>query len=366
MRSGIEADLASHRAAYFQIEICSVLLAEAVAPFVAAAMMKHSTWLPILVSPAFMLIGCSLVLLIPETLDTTQRDQVVSSTPPTPSARAQQNASQTIEPSSRLRASFASALRLLKIGDVALLLPGASLMIPAATVTMAIALRYMPIRFGWTLAQAGMVLGLRTGFNVLVLLVLVPVLGEVVMRIRGGGDGGDRDLVLARISAVSLVIGQAIFAAAPDAPTALLGLALLTLGAGAPSLCRAALTRIVGRQSVGRVFGLLAVCEMLGYLTYGVGLEALFQFGLQHGMGPDGTVVPGGQVFLSSIFFIAALTYLWSGGLIWFVKLKGRPVGMERLHSEDSGGQSLQEERVLADGRATRTCPSLENATTTI
>lgn len=83
---------------------------------------------------------------------------------------------------------------------------------------MSITLRCIPLRFGWTLTQAGVVLGLVTGFNVLVILVFLPMMGHMLSK----GNERSRDLILARISAILLVAGQTIFAVPPSITVALL------------------------------------------------------------------------------------------------------------------------------------------------
>ncbi|KAL1867715.1 hypothetical protein Daus18300_006271 [Diaporthe australafricana] len=367
----IVADVAPEgkRASYFQFEICAVLLAEAIAPFVASAMMSYSVWLPILVSPAIMSLGGLLVCLIPETIETRQRlfdnirRKVTPNIPTGPSLSYGVYSSSpeaSADPSrwSRFRKSTSSTVHMLNSCDILALIPAASLTIPVATVTIGIMLRYIPIRFSWTLEQTGMVLGVRTGLNILVLLIFLPVLSNSLLSRQ---DDRDRDMVLARISALLLVAGQAVFACAPNVATACAGLVVLTLGTGLPSLCRAVLTRLVERDSVGRLFGVLAACEMAGFLCCGVGFGAVFQAGIGHGLGPGGE--PHSNGWLSLVFYVATVVYVLCASLLWLVrKAFGRDDGdAVSLHSTSSTDSSLYEARILADGRVARKHSSLEN-----
>lgn len=354
-------------------------------------MMAHFVWLPILVSPAIMTLGGILICLLPETLDTRHdefgntRRKVTPSIPraPTFTDRVHKHTPEAITTPprwSRLRESLGSTTRLLKSRDILALAPSASLTIPVATVTMGITLRYIPIRFGWSLEQTGMVLGVRTGLNILVLLIFLPLLGNSLLSRQ---DDRDRDMVLARISALLLVAGQLVLACAPDPATACAGLAVLTLGTGLPSLCRAVLTRLVDRGEVGRLFGVLAVFEMVGFLCCGVGLGAVFQAGLARGLGPgaadgDGDGAAGGgnpapprgrEGWLALVFYVAAVVYVVCASLLWLVrKVFGRDDdgggGGGDAASVCSGASSvslLHEARILADGRVTRKHSSLEN-----
>ncbi|KAG8168610.1 hypothetical protein KVR01_001359 [Diaporthe batatas] len=374
-------------ATYFQFEICAVLLAEAVAPFVASAMMTYSVWTPILVSPAVMALGGTLICLIPETLHTKPSSPSNTRRKVTPAVpkpltftdrvhKYAPEAKPAPPPSTyaRLRDSLASTARLLKSRDALALTPGATLATPVVTVTMGITLRYMPLRFGWTLAQTGMVLGVRTGLNILVLLVFLPVVSNSLLSTQ---DGRGRDMVLARASALLLAAGEAVFACAPEVGAACAGLAVLTLGSGLPSLCRAVLARLVGRGQGGRLFGLLAVFEMLGFLCCGVGFGAVFQAGLGHGLAPGadgdggglivgGTVLRGREAWLALVFYVAAGIYVVCAGLLWIVRKgvdgRGGDIGdAASISSAASSASLLHEARILADGRFTRKHPSLEN-----
>lgn len=183
-------------------------------------------------------------------------------------------------------------------------------------------------------------------------------------------------MVLARISALLLVAGQLVFACAPDVATACAGLAVLTLGTGLPSLCRAVLTRLVDQGKVGRLFGVLAVFEMAGFLCCGVGLGAVFQAGLARGLGPGagtadegaagGNPAPRGREgWLALVFYVAAVIYVVCASLLWLVrKVFGRDDDGGEAASVCSGASSvslLHEARILADGRVTRKHSSLEN-----
>lgn len=328
-------------------------------------------WLPILLSPAITILGGLLILAVPETLNLRPKSEdsynPLGSRKSSKRSRKYAQAFDLATPWSRFQDTISAILRILGTRDIKLLIPPASLIIPVATVTMSIVLRYMPLRFGWTLTQTGVVLGVRTGFNILVLLVILPIALYLLSKRREGKNSND--LVLARLSVVLLVLGQATFAAAQSTTTALIGLGVFTLGTGAPSLCRAALTGLVDCASVGRLYSILAVCEMVGYLASGLGFGALYQVGLMLGLADDGLPrEDGNAVWLALVFYVAAVVYFFCGGMLWVVDVK--EIGQDgdthdggesaRSSSSERTGKSKYEMRVLADGRVTRKCPSLE------
>lgn len=354
-------------------------MAESIAPFIASAMMTYSIWLPILASPAIMTVGGLAITAIPETLEIRPIPASTQASTPTFSRRARRYAQtfDTSTPWTRCRDGLGATLRMLQNASVRRLLPTAALTIPVATVTMNLMLRYVPLRFGLTLAQTGMVLGLQTAVSALALPLLVSRVAGWCWRraaaLKNGGHGGGRDLdlVLARVSAVLLVAGQALFAVAPTTAPALAGLVPLALGTAAPALCRAVLTHLVDDGALGRLFGVLALCEMVGFVAGGVGFGALYQVGLALGLGADGRPQPGGEGWwLGLVFYVAAIVYLWCAGMLWLVdakKLRVEEDDVESVHSGCSGGtKEAYEARVLADGRVKRKCPSLENVSVAV
>jgi MFS-type transporter involved in bile tolerance (Atg22 family) len=63
------------------------------------------------------------------------------------------------------------------------------------------------------------------------------------------------------------------------------GLAVSALGSGLPTLCRAMLVGMTGEERAGMLFGLLAVCEILGFLACETSMGALFGVGLKTWLG---------------------------------------------------------------------------------
>lgn len=108
-------------------------------------MMKQDGWQPIFWSPFIMFPGFGMIWLTPETLKANREGMDMNQ-------RGQRTRTNL---SVRLRDTFVSSLQLLKIRDVALLIPGASLTLPVATITLGVKLRYLPIRYGLTLEQSG-------------------------------------------------------------------------------------------------------------------------------------------------------------------------------------------------------------------
>lgn len=413
--------------------MCAILLAQAAAPFIAAPMMTYSPWLPLLTAPGILTLGGFLIpCVIPDTLGMRRyynyhyhehREASSSSSSKTksgggpaplgsprrplpqqthaPSSSA--NFDPWATPWSRAREAARATARLCRARNLQLLLPCASLVVPIVTITTDMVLRYVPARFGWTLAQAGMLLGARTGLTILVLLLILaagcsipPRLLSRASRLRTimgrTSNKEKRDLVLARVSVVFLVAGLTTLAAAANIIAVVIGLAVMTLGSAAPALARASLVRLVAAPreeerryaaAIGQLVGLLALCEAVGFLVCSVGLGALYQWCV-HFAQPGADEASASSALAFPLYAATAIVFA-CGWLLGFadVPFLRRPEEEEAANSadqeegravsrsapppprlpaaeEDEENQSMHVARVLADIRIVRKGPCLE------
>lgn len=370
-----------HRATCFQIEMCAIILGQVLAPFISASMMTYSLWLPLLAAPGIVAVGGLLTPMIPDTLGMKRYHEMQnrSSQSPHPEElfrrlpRQPSNFDPWATPWSRVRDTVQALLRLVRIREVKLLLSCAALIVPVVTVSMNIFLRYMPVRFGWALAETGMLLGVGAGLSAFVIVGLLPFSPHLFSKIRQER----RDLIAARVSMALLVAGMASIGAATDVPVAVAGLAIMNLGSSAPALCRASLVRFAADRDlpIGQIFGVLAVYEVVGYVFCGVGLGALYQVCLHWAHLETG---PTEDAAWMALVFYAATAILFGCGMsLGLVDAK------KFLLSEDSDSDSeddevevasvprgfasiegehhLYETRIFADGRIVRKGPSLES-----
>lgn len=368
-----------HRAIYFNIEMCAIMLGQAVAPFIAAAMMTYSIWLPLLAAPAILTVGGLLIPFIPDTLEMKRYNELREKKPGFAEQyflrslpRQTSSFDPWATPWSRTRNTAQRSVSFLKTRDVKLLLPCASLVVPVVTAAMNITLRYIPLRFGWTLAKAGMLLGTQTALTILVLVFLLPALGGLWSETRKD----KRDLIMARGSIILLVAGLVTLAAGTNVIVPVVGLAVMTLGSAAPALCRASLVRLAidKRHSIGQVFGVLAICETLGYMVCTIGLGALYQWCIQSAHLGSGAAQDAGWLTLA--LYAAALVLFVCGAMASLVNADDF-LQDEELDADDediadifgrlslSEGQERykHEPQIMADFRIARNGPCLESVT---
>ncbi len=204
-----------------------------------------------------------------------------------------------------------STARLFSSRNVACLAPAAALTIPLSTVSLALALRYIPVRYDRTLGETGVLLAARTALSIAVLLGALPLVARFVLR----RSPRLRDLRAAQASAALVAAGLAVLGAAPNLAAAVVALAVFTLGSGLPSLSRAILADVWPKSGGGRLFGALATLEIYGFLASALGLGAVFQAGLEAALGG------GPRALLGLPFFCAAAVALLCSGALWAVRL---------------------------------------------
>ncbi|KAK7744493.1 hypothetical protein SLS53_003377 [Cytospora paraplurivora] len=352
------------RAAYLQVQLCAILLAQALARPAATSLMKHQTGLPMVIAPVILVSTVTLLMAFPETLDPKKNKgrtrRRARPTVLTFSRRVRRYIALHLKPQtrwSRFRTSLVSAIRSRKNREIVQLLTGAAAVFPSVIAVMGLTMRYFPIRFAWPLWLADKIPCMYAGYNLLVLLVHIPVMSLALWQ----ETPMDRDLILARLSIIFLVVGQFILSVGKGMQTAMFGQSLLMLGSCLPSFCRAALSRIVAHTSLGKLFGLVATCELLSFIFWGLGNGMAFQYTLDTGLDSDGKLTQRALVLLSLIFCSPAMFYANWALCIWCVKLKGRNANVESLDSDNPDGEPLQDMRQLSEGRVTIRHVSLVN-----
>lgn len=364
-------DSLARRVLYFHIQMCIMMLGQAVAPFIAAPMMTYSLWLPLLAAPGIVAFGGLLIPMVPDTLAMRRYRENHNQASMSPRKTSNFDPSTTLW--SRIRDTVRATIHLLKTRDTKLLLPAASLPVPIVTVSTNIVLRYIPVRFGWTLAQTGMFLGACVSLNILVSVFSQPVLAWVMAKSRKE----ERDLFAARVLIALFVVGMSLFAAAPNLAIALAGLVSMTFGSSAPALSRVSLFRLAANEgySPGQVFGVLAFGEALGFAVCSFGFGALYQLCIHWAkLGAGGAVEENGWLVL--VFYLAAVIIFVCGGML--VILDGKNfLQSDALGSDDENGDiarvparraatlteseiNIYEASILADGRVVRNGPCLD------
>jgi len=294
------------------------LLAEILAPSIASILMAKSPWIPLIIGISTLIFGPALFIFIPETLHMHSRaSESASLTPDAASERSVEInhvddpgffASITTQAMNSLREVYSSLSVLHSLPILLLLL--AFVIQPFTRQSVDLSVRYVSNRFHWKLREAGFLLSLRAFINFVLLLALLPGLSRYLMR-HLHFSSTEKDLLLARISVIVLIIGALLIAISPTIILTVMGMVVFSLGTGTVALTRSLVTSLVDQEHVGRLYAAIGLVETCGALAAGPTLAALYTLGLKL----QGPWVGLPFFALSMICFVGA-TGIWSFGCL--------------------------------------------------
>ncbi|KAF7933703.1 uncharacterized protein EAE98_003412 [Botrytis deweyae] len=353
----IVSDITSEakRTNIFFLAAATDLVAQLIAPSLAALLMAKSPWIPILLGISFLTLGSLLILFIPETLHMQDRR---TSTSHVALATSTNDFTHNCKPQNSLFAAvgynfshtlrtFRLSLSILNSAPLVLLLI-TFIIKPLSSQSEDISLRYISNRFHFPLRLSSFLWSLRAAVQIILFLLILPFLSKLMITYFKI-PSSKKDLHLARASILILTLGSLLIALAPTLPLAILGMAVFTLGAGFISMMRSLITTLVDRQHKGQLYAAVAVVETTGRLIAGPGFAQLYIEGLRL----KGIWV-GLPFFGMSFICGLAVVAVWSAGWImsrrnWEWENGGGEVVRESDDTEDDGiagtGEGRSEER---------------------
>lgn len=271
----------------FFLAAATDLVAQLIAPSLAALLMAKSPWIPILLGISFTTLGSLLILLIPETLHmqdrrtNTSHVALATSTNDFPhNCKPQNSLFATMKHKfSHTFRTFLSSLSILNSAPLVLLLI-TFIIKPLSSQSEDISLRYISNRFHLPLRLSSFLWSLRAAVQIILFLLILPFLSKIMIT-HFKIPSSKVDLHLARTSILILTLGSLLIALAPTLPLAILGIAVFTLGAGFISTMRSLITTLVDRQHKGQLYAAVAVVETTGRLIAGPGFAQLYIVGLR-------------------------------------------------------------------------------------
>ncbi|KAH7262173.1 major facilitator superfamily domain-containing protein [Fusarium tricinctum] len=268
------------RSTWFQWVVASVLAAQLVGPLLSGVLVQSSIWMPLFLSLGLVLGGgIVLVAFTPETLKRKQPQEYPSIGPYGYGLESDMFSFDLPK-----RTSTLIALKSMFARPLLWLLPGAVMTIPLGTIQTDIIIRLMPIQFDWRLDRSILIISLRSLATLLTLCILLPVINYIWTRL-SRASAHRQNSILARVSSLLFFAGCLCMMMITEEAFILAGLVISALGSGLPTLCRAMLVGVAGEERVGILFGILTVCEIIGFLACETGTGALFAVGLKTWMG---------------------------------------------------------------------------------
>lgn len=249
---------------WFQWVVASGLAAQLEGPVLSGELVQSSVWMPLFLSLGLVL-GGGIILVSIGPYDYGLESNMLS-----------------LE--SLKRTSVMVAFKSMFSRPLLRLIPGTVMTIPLATVQTDIAIRLMPIQFSGPLNRSILIVSLRSLVTLLTLCILLPVITCIWSKLTPSPTHR-RCSNLACASSLLFLAGCLCMMMVTKEAFIVAGLAVSALGSGLPTLCRSMLVRMTGDERAGMLFGLLAVCEILGLLACEASMGALFGVGLKTWLG---------------------------------------------------------------------------------
>ncbi|KAL7275200.1 hypothetical protein RUND412_001879 [Rhizina undulata] len=302
----IVADVApeNRRATMFFYLSATMLTTEMIAPPLGSYLMQpnsdstvdniKSLWRPLLIALPIQSLGFLVISFLPETLKAPSMADDSATDYETSEIRDKCIPHKLLSQSlALLRKS--KALRTVLSPRILLCLMGC-LVTRLGRQSLDILLQFVSKRFGWTLAQAGYLISLRAGVNVILFVIVLPLLASKMS-----------DLWIARWSVFLLSIGSVgIGVSWGGIPGMVFSLVVFTLGFGFRPALQSVVTGMVRKDHVASLYTGISAMDALGGLFAGPALAATFDWGLKKGSGWLGLpfLVSGG-------LFAVAGTGIW-------------------------------------------------------
>ena len=165
--------------------------------------------------------------------------------------------------------------------------------------------QYISTRYSWSIANANLLVSFKHALTVPFFLFVLPLLSRWLLRSMGPGQ---KDILLARCSIVSLVLGTLGIGLSPSIFMVIASLIVQTCGAGFVFFTRSLITTLVKRDETARLYTVIEAIQALGNVIAAMALTNVFQLGVELG----GVWIGLAWMTTSSLFFVVAIaTFLF-------------------------------------------------------
>ncbi|THV95592.1 MFS general substrate transporter [Aureobasidium pullulans] len=254
---------------FFYVSVCG-MIADLIAPTLAASLMTTSPWLPFTIGISAMAFAMLLTLSIPETYHARTR---ITSSPRQGPIDAQPKPYGLLHHLNQILAMFKSrSLCLIFVSFV-----GEQLILKNS----GFAMRYVSKRFSWPLSRFGYFMSARALVGILIYLLILPRMSSFLQH-RMLFPPLRKDLLLARTMGIILAIGL-FLAAGPTLGCVLSGLLLVTIGSSSTTICRSIAAHFVDSRHVASMYTFLNLLNTAGAILASPLLASTFVLGMRWG-----------------------------------------------------------------------------------
>jgi hypothetical protein len=282
------------------------LLAEIVAPLMAARLMEKGEWLPLLLALAIQVVGVMVALFLPETLHL--RDLPEPKDDDDTQSIELQPKNSDFSWKTQLR-NFQNAVLFVRSDFTLALVVFTFLVNRLGRQAITLLVRYASKRYNWEIKRAAYLLSLRAATNLVAVTVFIPLVNFLLLK-KFCLPAHWVDLYIARGSLALAAIAFFVMGIAAHPSLLVVGLLIYNMGTGFAAAMRSISIHVVGGQSspdIGKLMSTIAIAESIGAMVAGPLLNTTFQWGI--GLGGAWLGLP----FLGSVVvlvFMTAVTFV--------------------------------------------------------
>ena len=273
--------VAGRATVFFQLNAV-ILIADLVASPVTAVLMARSPWLSLALSMVLLTLGLLVCLVLPETngIHKKNRESAAAQRPPGAEGSAKAGTLQRLL--SHVRSSGLEARDFIVGNTRVFLLVQTLVFVVLGRWVQEMLLQYATRRYHWRWSQATFLLSIRSASNLVILLTVLPAISWWLVS-RRGMSGMAKDLLLARVSGVLLVLGSLWIALATNGYWLAVGLVLFSSGGGINSLIRSLANALVEEHHVGILNTLVSIIDQIALMVGGPLLATTLSLGFEMG-----------------------------------------------------------------------------------
>jgi hypothetical protein len=300
------------------------LVAEMVAPIMAARLMENGEWLPLLLALAIQIVGTTIALFLPETLHLRDLPEPMDADSDSQSIELQPKGSD-FSLKSQLR-NFQSAVHFLRSDFTLAMVVFTFLANRLGRQALTLLVRYASKRYSWEIKQAAYLLSLRAATNLVAVTVFIPLTNFLLLR-KFRLPAHWADLYIARGSLALTAIALFVMGIAAHPSLLVIGLLIYNMGTGFAAAMRSVAVHVVGGQSsldVGKLMSTIAMAESIGAMVAGPLLNTTFQWGI--GLG---------DVWLGLPFLGSVVVYAFVTAVTFIIDVNGKEVAYVEVHHDE-------------------------------
>ncbi|KAJ5535655.1 hypothetical protein N7513_008841, partial [Penicillium frequentans] len=299
--------------ALFRLMSC-VLVAEVLATPVSAYLMTINPWIPYILGYVVTLVGYISVFFLPETLEYAKAKRLNrgsgDNSTETTTRLGKQSTLQVLRHQLR---DFTESIQFMWADSNVIWMVLVVFVSVFSRQSTAILLQYASKKFGWSIAQASLLISLRGTCGIVSFLVLMPGLNFLAARFLNL-HGTFRDYWVSQGTGILGIIGFALLGLASSPGILITALVIVSFSGGFSVATRSLATSLVRPDHVGTLYSALAISQSIGMFIAGPLFAYLFRFGMHLG-----------NSWMGLPFLQAAVCFAFATAAIWRIRI-GRSV----------------------------------------